>query len=471
MKVLLVIPPIQNKVKFFKGWQLSTSDYGSFPPLGLLYIATFLKQQIPDVEVRLLDCPSEKIDYRALEETITIFNPDVIGITLFSICLVDFLKVVRIAKSVNKNVHICVGGPHLFVYPAETLSYPEVDSIVIGEGEYIFYELIKQLCQGKVRGGIDGLYLKTDLGKKVFKKAVVGDINKLPFFDISLLNRRFYYSTVGKHKNIITLLSSRGCPYSCTFCDTPYKVYRGRNIENIINEIKLRLGQGYKEIFFYDDTFNITAQRVIELCKIILAENIKFTWSFRGRINSASFEMLKIAKQSGCHRIHFGIETATDAGLKELKKGITVKQIEDVFSWCRKLKIKTIADFIIGLPFEESKKDILNNVKRLIDFGPNFAQFNILQPIPGSEIYSSGIREGVINPQPWENFVRFPDKSFEPPLWTQYLNRQELGESLYTSYRKFYIRPSCILANIFSLRTFSEFERVFSGGLKILLKN
>ncbi len=471
MKILLIVPPLNNIVKYLEGWHLNPEDYGSFPPLGLLYIATLLKEKMPDIEVRVVDSPSQRLGYADIGKIIKDFKPDVLGICAFTECLVDVLKVARLAKSINRDIHITVGGPHLFVYPHQTLEYPEIDSIVIGEGEYVFCELINMLKEGKAPLGIDGLYLKSDLGKREFKKAAAVNLDALPVFDVDLIKRRFYYSTIGSQRNVITLLTSRGCPYKCTFCDVPYREFRGRNMANIMEEIELRLRQGFKEIFFFDDTFNITPQRVIELSRRIIKDNLKFEWSFRGRVNTATFEMLKLAKAAGCRRIHFGIETGTDEGLQELKKGITIEQIKNALSWCRQLKIKTIGDFIIGLPFEKSPEDVIRNIQRLVEFGPDYAQFNFLQPIPGSEIYELGIKRGIIDAEKWENFVRFPNADFQPPLWTEYLNREDIAGLFHLAYKKFYMHPRTILRTLSGIRTIHELKRTLKGATKIIFRN
>ncbi|MFH0935357.1 MAG: radical SAM protein [Candidatus Omnitrophota bacterium] len=470
MNVLLIAPPVENKVKYFQGWQLSVSDYGSFPPLGLLYIATVLKQNMPEANIKLIDSLPEKRDYPEIEGIIRNFKPDIVGVSAFSVCLVDVLKVARLAKQINSHIHVCIGGPHLSIYPQQTLRQPEVDSIVIGEGEDVFLELARQIKEGKLKQGINGLYFKPDLNKGNFQKADAVDLDKLPFFSLDFIRRDIYFSTVGRQRNIITLLSSRGCPYRCAFCDVPYKNFRERKIDNILEEIKLRLRQGYREIFFYDDTFNMTSQRVIALSQRIIDARLDFEWSFRGRVNTLTYDMLKIARRASCRRIHFGIETATNEGLAEIKKGITIEQVRDALAWCRRLKIKTIGDFIIGLPFEKSRKDVVGNIGRFMEFAPDYGQFNFLQPLPGTEIYESGIQQGIIDPQGWEDFARSPSADFQPPLWTQYLSKADLAELLYYAYRRYYIRPGYILASLASLRTASEFRRVIKGGLKILFK-
>lgn len=464
------MPPVQNMVRFTQDWQLRVADYGTFPPLGLLYIATYLKKNMPHAEIDILDCPSHKYTYQQIEKILDDFCPDLVGITAYTLCLVDMLKVAGIVKSINKDTHICIGGPHNHNFASDTLEYPEVDSIVVGEGEIAFCELARRLENREPLDGIEGLYLRKDSSRKIFAKTIIKDIDSLPVFDIGFLDRDIYKSRVGKFSNIITLLSSRGCPYNCTFCDSPYKEFRSRNEDSIIDEIKLRLGEGFKEIFFYDDTFNITPERIIKLCRKIIEGDINFIWSFRGRLNSVNFDMLEVAKRAGCERIHFGVETASDEGLREIKKGITIEQAGRVLRWCRQLKIKTIADFIIGFPFEKCKEDIIKNIKRLISLSPDYAQFNILQPFPGTEIYSQGIKKGVIDPSEWRNFVKSPRADFQPPLWTEYLNKKELADLYYFAYRKFYLNPLRILNKVTSIRTTHELKMTFDGGVKLLFK-
>lgn len=470
MRVLLVMPPLDNMVRYFKGWQLSSGDYGRFPPLGLLYVGTYLKQHMPDIELKIIDCPAQEMDYPGLTRAIKDFRPDIAGICTFTVGLVDLLETAKIVKAANKDTVVCAGGPHLAVYPGQTLGYKDIDAIVIGEGEAPFLELTRQVSAGAIKGGMDGLYVKADLEKGKFQNGREADVDTLPFYDVSLIDRRLYYSTVGQSRNMITLLSSRGCPYGCTFCDVPYKIYRERSIENIIGEIKLRLSQGFDEIFFYDDTFNMTPDRVIRLSEGIISEKLKFKWSFRGRVNTTTFEMLETAKKAGLRMVHFGVETGTDEGLRSLNKGITIEQVEKALKWCRQLRIKTIADFMIGLPFERSIGDVINNIDRLIRLSPDYAQFNILQPVPNSRLFREGVRRGVIPADSWDNFVRAPSPEYEPPLWTEHLSTDQLKGLFHSAYRKFYIRPSCIIRGLFGSGTIHEFRRVFKGGIKILLK-
>jgi radical SAM superfamily enzyme YgiQ (UPF0313 family) len=126
---------------------------------------------------------------------------------------------------------------------------------------------------------------------------------------------------------------------------------------------------------------------------------------------------------------------------------------------------------MIGLPFEKSPDDVKNNVKSLIRMNPDYAQFNIFQPIPGTPIYEDGVREKVVDPQTWRNYVNNPTKDFRPQLWTQHMDRETLSSLYKWSYNKFYIRPTCILNTLRSIKTVPELLRIIHGGYKIVLKD
>lgn len=475
LKILLIMPPMENTVKYVDEWQLSSKDYGQFPPLGLLYIATYLREKNKDVEIKLLDCNNLRISYDEIAKIVEEYQPSVLGITTYTVCLVDTYKVVSLVRQVIKDVKVVLGGPHTFVWGKETIARPDVDYICVGEGEEAFDKLIRALIEGGDTNNIDGIYSKSNIDNfpsdARLPKAHIKDLNSLPILDYSFLDKDIYFSTVGREKNVATMLTSRGCPHLCTFCDVPSKKYRPRTWESIFEELDIRVKEGYKEIFLYDDTFNLTAQRVIEFCEILLTKEYKIRWSFRGRSNSTTREMLVIAKKAGCERIHFGIETGTNAGLEILKKGNTVENTIKAIKWCRELGIKTIGDFMIGLPFEKSPDDVKNNVKSLIRMNPDYAQFNIFQPIPGTPIYEDGVREKVVDPQTWRNYVNNPTKDFRPQLWTQHMDRETLSSLYKWSYNKFYIRPTCILNTLRSIKTVPELLRIIHGGYKIVLKD
>lgn len=236
----------------------------------------------------------------------------------------------------------------------------------------------------------------------------------------------------------------------------------------VVDEVEECLGMGYKEIHFYDDLFNITPQRVIEFCDEIERRGLQFPWDFRGRVASVTKESLVRAKKAGCRLISFGVETGSDEGIRILKKNTSINKIREVFLWCRELKIKTIADFMIGLPFEKSKKDILDNIDFLLRLDPDYAQIAILTLYPNTPLYDEAINKGLIKKDRWERFSLNPTRDFTVDHWEQFLSVTELVKLQRNAYLKFYLRPKYIFRNIFNTTSFYELRAKANGVLKLI---
>jgi len=414
MKILLLNPPAENTLIEYPDKEgetyIETEDFGFFPPLGLLYILAYLEKNTTGHELFFKDCVAEKISHIDLKDVYRETQPDIIGITSFTISLVDVCLAAETARDILPKAHICMGGHHPIAFPFQAAQLKEFNSIVVGEGEAAFTRLVNYLEGKKDITEIPGVYTSASITKwrdkshrdKRFLNNVMvppayfEDINTLPIPARSYIAHINYHSIVGATDKLATIITSRGCPYKCTFCDVPYKKYRERNISSIVDEVEACLNMGYREIHFYDDLFNITPQKVIDFCLEIKKRGLKFHWDFRGRVNTVTHESLKIAKDNGCRLISFGVETGSDEGLKALKKGTTVNKIRETFRWCRELKIKTIADFMIGLPFEKTKEDVQKNIDFLIDLDPDYPQIAILCLYPNTELYRKAVDKGLI---------------------------------------------------------------------------
>jgi radical SAM superfamily enzyme YgiQ (UPF0313 family) len=396
MNILLINPPEENLIQSYAysdGKQsLDSPDFGKFPPLGLLYIASYLEKHTTEHKIFIIDCVSERIGYDILEEKIKEITPDIVGITSFSIALIDILKVTQLIKKIKPDTHICMGGHHPMAFPKEAIAVESIDSIIIGDGEHAFYQLVQAVSENKSIENITGVYTKQSiqyvkennendprfLYNLSLKPAYIEDLDSLPFPARKYLSYIQFFSIVGISKKFTTIISSRGCPYNCIMCDVPYKKYRTRSIKNILAEIEDCIKQGFEEFHFYDDMFNINADRIIEFSNEVLSRKLKFTWDFRGRVNTITKESLQIAKTAGLRMISFGVETGTDEGLKYIKKSTTVEQIKNAFKICKELKIKTIADFMIGFPFEKTATDIKNNIAFCYSLNSDYDMFSVL---------------------------------------------------------------------------------------------
>lgn len=443
-------------------------DIGFFAPLGLLYIASNLKKHL-DCEISICDCPTEGLTYPALKEYIINKRPDIIGITALTASLVDVIKTADLAKNVDNRIHVCVGGPHVFIFPKETLRFKNVDTVVLGEGERVFLDLAKAFMDGRPLGSVKGIGYKDEKGQVVISMpyGYIETLDDLPFPARELVNIKKYYNIAGKNKVIATLMSSRGCPGRCTFCCTIYKKPRFMSPSLVVEEMQLCLDLGIKEVFFLDDTFTLDIPRVHAICKEITKRRLKIIWGIKARVDYLTKDMLNDIVSSGCKRIHFGIEAGSDEGLKRLKKGITLKQVRDVFKWLKEYNIETSTAFIIGCP-GETREGVMEKINLAKELNATFAQFSVLTPYPRTEIYEEGLKKGMWHSDFWQEFALEPRSDFEPRLWEELLSKEEMYKLTKLAYKRFYLRPEYIIKSLLKLRGASEFKRKVKEGLKII---
>ncbi|MBS29109.1 MAG: hypothetical protein CL566_09360 [Alphaproteobacteria bacterium] len=488
MRVLLINPPAENTVienPDEHGDEFLEADaFGDFPPLGALYVLSHLEEKT-DHECFFIDCIAERMSYPRLRQRIEEIQPDVVGITSFTVCLMDVVLTARLAREIIPNVHLTLGGHHPIAYPKEAAELPEFDTIVVGEGEEVFTELVECLAKGEDFQHIRGVYTnqsiqkylanptrdKRFLARVTVPAAYVEDIEQLPMVNRKYIRHLRYQNILGVTDDLATILSSRGCPYLCTFCDVPIKSYRERSPKAVVDEIEACLEMGYTEFRFYDDLFNITADKVIQLCDEMDSRGVKVDWDFRGRVNTVSREMLVRAKASGLRMISFGVETGTDEGLRALRKGTNTTKVRNAFEWCRELGILTVADYIIGHPFEKTPFDIERSVNFLMDLDPDYAQISVLKLYPNTEMYDNAVEQGVIPPGRWQEFATNPSKDFIVDHWDEHMDLATLVRLQKRAYRRFYFRPNYIMRSARQTRSWIEFKSKVNGALKLIYTN
>lgn len=471
MKILLINPPAENEILSCNP-EIIKSERGFDPPLGLLYLAGYLKKY-SDHEIKIIDAQVERFDYLKLRDEIKKFSPDIIGITAMTFTLLDVLKTTEISKECCPKSKIVIGGPHVQIYPEETASLKNIDYVVLGEGEKIFLELIKNINNPEKLKLIKGLVFKeNDKIINTGRPDYFNNLDEIPFPPREILPYKKYFSLLAKEKTITTMFTSRGCPFQCAFCDRPAmgRNFRARSAKNVVDEIEKCLNLGIKEIFIYDDTFTVDRKRVMNICNEIINRNLKFTWDIRARVNTVDEEMLILLKRAGCERIHYGVEAGTEKILKVLNKQITLDQTLKAFKLTRKFKIQTLAYFMIGAP-TETKEDIMATIDFMKKLNPDFVQITLLTPFPGTKVYQWALEQKIFNDY-WKDFAKNPQIGFKTKYWTKELSNDELEKLLTIAYKKFYIRPIYIIKRLFKIRSFSEFLRKLKAGLKVIsMKN
>jgi radical SAM superfamily enzyme YgiQ (UPF0313 family) len=467
MKVLLINPPshqllVGNNPKFLD------EHRGYNPPLGLLYLAANIVRDGKH-EVDILDTLVEELEYEDIGKTIQAKQPDVVGITAMSFTLLDVIKTVKLVKEANPKTIVVLGGPHVYLYPKETIELDGIDYVIIGEGEYSFVKFLEYLEGKQEPSSVPGLVYQ-DNGKMIKNEpAAIKEVDKIAFPARELAPYQKYNSLLFARSPVTTMFTSRGCPYQCTFCDRPHlgKKFRAHSADFVLGEMENCLQLGIRDFIIYDDTFTIKRDRVMAICKGILERKWDVAWDIRARVNTVDKELLQLLKETGCQGIHYGIESGTEKILKVLNKGITLNQAEEVFKMTRKAGINILAYFMIGCPTEK-REDIDETFRVAKQLNPDFIHMTIFTPFPGTQIYFDGLKNGIIPEDVWRDFAKNPTSDFVPPHWNELFSREELEEILLEGYKKFYGRAGYIFKQLLRVRTFDDLKRKTKAGLNVL---
>jgi len=458
-KILLINPPwVIGEDKNL--WKQVASCW---PSLGLAYIAAVLEKA--GHLVKYLDCSAEELTVKKTQKALAAYREefDFIGLTATTPLINNALAIAQAAKEIFPQAKIVLGGVHPSVMPDEVLAQPVVDFVVIDEGE----ETMLELVSGKNPAEILGLgYKQNSQTIKNQLRPLIKDLDAIPPPAYQLLPMKKYYPAVGSYKRLpaMILFATRGCPGRCTFCHRAFRgVVRKRSAKNIINEIKiLQRDYGIKEVAFYDDTFTLFKDVVREFCETIIREKINITWSCFTRVDYVNEELLKLMKQAGCHLILFGVESADEQILKNIKKNISLKQVEAVVKLARQLGIETRASFMFGNQGETEE-----TIKQTIDFAikldPDEVQFNIATAYPGTELFNWAKTRGYIKTLNWNDYS-MSNVVLELPG----LNKEKMQYYYKLAHRKFYLRPKIILRRFLNIRTWDQLKQEIKGGLVIL---
>lgn len=468
MKVLLINPPRENEI-VGNNPSIIEEERGYNPPLGILYIAAYVEEQSTH-EVAVIDAQVEELSYEGLEKRISDFSPDVVGISVMTLCLFDVMKVIDTVKLVAPAAKVVLGGPHVHLYPDETIELKGVDFLILGEGEVSFVKLLDALEDKVSFSEVKGLVYRED--SKVVKTGMselVADLDVFPHPARHLVPFEKYTSILSELNPITTMFTSRGCPYKCTFCDRPHlgKRFRARSAASVVDEFKKCKEMGIKFILVYDDTFTVNKKRVMEICELLIKENVALNFDIRARVDTMNTEMLRALKEAGCTGIHYGVESGTDRILTILDKAINLELVSSVFKETMDMGIKTLGYFMIGCP-TETREEMDETIEYACRLKADYVHMTVLTPFPGTKIYDMALKEGVIKSDVWREFAANPSVDFVPPIYAGIYNREELMAILMQGYKKFYTRPGYIINKLLELRSPAQFKKYVKAGLKVI---
>lgn len=462
IKIVLIHPPLRNVLS------AATPDYvdenrGHTPPMGLLYLQAALEKSRH--ESLFLDANLEGMSHDGAAKWALEQNPDIVGLQAMTFTMPDAYFVAKAIKKLNRDVKVIIGGPHSTIYPRETVELEAVDFAFAGEGEESLVTLLNNLNSPESWKKIPGLTYKK--GDEVYvnsQKAYLSNLDTISFPARSSSKYDSYSSVLAKKSAITIMITSRGCPFQCIFCNRMGRTYRYHSAEYVLREIKEIIDLGIKEIFIHDDTFTLRRERVVEICEGILKRGYKITWEARTRVDCVDEELLGLMKRAGCHRLSFGVESGSEKVLRSMRKGTDLEKVKKVFDACRREGIVTLADFMFG-NLDETEEDIEKTMRLIKRLNPDYAQFSICSPYPDTPLYKRGLESGLISNDIWMDFAKNPLSPFKSPVWTQHFTEERLIKITSSAYKSFYMRPSFILKQLAKINSVAQFKKMVKGAI------
>lgn len=462
--VVLINPPLTLEQRY---GNLAKGGRNA-PPLGLCSLAAVVRKE--GYRVYLIDACALGLSAAEVVKTVISLSPKYVGITASTLAIESAGLLASKLKKQKPDLITILGGSHLSALPEVTLKHYSVfDFGIAGEGEDSLLELVSVLEVKKNLNMVKGIVFKN--GKKIVvtaKRPFIDKLDRLPFpaWDLLPSLPRYYGSSPQSFNRLpsSSLVTSRGCPNSCTFCDRSVFGNRVRvhSPEYVLQMVKiLCLQYGIKHILFDDDTMTVQKIRLKKICRLFIKEKLDLTWTCLARVDSVDREVLKLMKLAGCWQILFGIESGDQMILDKLKKGITLDKARKALALTQKSGIKTKGFFILGTPHETriTAQKTLDFIKSapLDDFHMTF-----FAPFPGTEIYRNIDNKDKYK-ELWNNM-----NEWQPVYLPADMKSEELIRLSQKAFRQFYFRPKIIIAYIKEAFLTKNFTPIVYGASALI---
>jgi radical SAM superfamily enzyme YgiQ (UPF0313 family) len=416
-RIIFINPPYE---RIAPGYAFIKTMTSKIPALGLLHLAAQVRQDGYDptiIESDVQGLSASQVANRVIRE-----RPAYIGITLFTVGVWLAAELSRKVKAACPEIKILVGGPHISSMGRETMEkFPEFDYAVVGEGETVLSELLKAFETGSDLSDIPNVIYRTPSGNVIQtrKQSIRKPMDELPppAWDLLPAFPRAYTPAVYSYPKgpVGTIAASRGCPFHCKFCDTStfgatVRAYSPQAVFDQMVHLKQRWGVNH--VLFVDDLFVASRKRTEELCRLIIENRLKMTWTCSARVDCVKPDLLKKMKKAGCWEIEYGLESGSNELLQKMEKYARVERGEQAVRWTHEAGIRTKGLFMLGYPGETPTSIELTKayVKRLPMHVMNLTKFT---PYPGSpvyqELYGTKIRDDHWERMNGMNFVWAPD--------------------------------------------------------------
>ena len=404
-----------------------TRDAGlAVPPLGLAYLAAELRRQGRPVEI--LDAYAEGLSWAEFEAEVRRRRPSVLGLgTMTPVADVAY-RAARLARPFVD--HIVLGGPHATAVREDIFEEcPDIDHLVIGEGEEVVVPYLDWLEAG---GALPPGVMTRDAFEPFEPSRAVEQIAR-PARD--LLPSKGYRYLMATRPGFATMITSRGCPFRCSFCDKSISgsQWRARCATDVVDEMEELVDQGIGFVNFYDDNFTLHRRRVTAICEEILRRGLDIEWKAEGRVDGVDAELLRLMRRAGCRVVAYGVESGNASTLELLRKDVSIDKVRTAFSATRDAGIRPLAYIILGAPGEQ-RRDVENTIRFVREIGADYVQFSSLVAFPGTPLFEEyGHRPGADVRNPVDGDASRKTITDLPP--------DELAALMRFAWRSFYLRP------------------------------
>jgi len=467
MKVLMLNPPFMKKYSRQSRSPCVTKGGTFYYPYFLAYATGVLDNE--GFEVKLLDSIAKDLSHEETLKIIKKFNPSLVVIDTSTPSIINDVDFASRIKDELKDTHVNLVGTHPTYLPKETLKMSDkIDSVCIWEYDYTVRDLALTIEKKKNLESVDGLCFRK--GKKIIRnksRPLIKNLDELPFisqvYKKHLDVKDYFYASVEYPQ--VTILTARGCPYNCTFCNSPFKgSYRPRSVKNVVEEFEFIQNElpEVREVMVEDETFPAVKSRTIKLCNEMIKRKNSLKWSCNARVDT-DYETLKKMKEAGCRLLCVGFESPTQEVLNSIKKGTTKNAQIDFMENCNKLGLLVNGCFILGLP-----GDTKETIGRTIEFtkllNPDTAQFYPLMVYPGLAAYEWVKQKGYLTTEDYSKWLT-KEGWHNCVIDRPGLSGEELVKMCDQARLEFYLRPAYFFKRLKLLsKGKGEIKRIFKAS-------
>ena len=460
MRVLLINPPLDSVFRDGHVNPVTAYLFYNSAPLGLLYLAAMVERE--GEEVQVLDAAAEELDIAMTMQRIRDYQPDIIGIGSMTVVFEGTKELASNIKAEFPDLPIILGGYHVSLLPAEAMACPHFDVGVIHEGEHAMVELMDHYKGKRELSSIESIVYRDEDGEIQFTphRKDFRALDELPEPARHLLPSSLYKPVPIDEHGLpkYTMITSRGCPHACAFCQKSRTGYRSRSASAIVDEMERLVTEfGAKDIAIVDSLFCANKKRVMAVCDEIIRRDLKISWTCSSRVEVVDKEMLQRMKDAGCWRTRFGVESGSDRVLEFISKGITKEKIRNAITWADEVGLRPKAFFMVG-----HMPDTPETIRETIEFAKSIplhditVQINTLLPqTPQMEVWE---REG----EKWGRVITktTDEKSFWEPTFVPWgMESADIVNFHRQFYREFYFRPTVLKKHLLEIQSLRDVKK------------